>query len=243
MKGVLTKEDVSADDKVTLIMSEFNAEINGLKSKNQELIGKEKKYKSDLDAMTTKNGDFEKQISELTKQIKNSTDDKSKEEFYNNQLALKQKAFDEQIKLLMEERDTYKKYKIETLKTAEINKGIEGLKFVDDALKEGYIAVCLANNHFEPKDIDGKTVFLNDDQKQLSDVLKEFALSEKGKSFIANGNSGGGASSATQNTNGVATSTRENGKLDISQLMQMYKNPATKNIAKQMAVEAGLKVF
>lgn len=42
LKGVLTKEDVSADDKVTLIMSEFNAEINGLKSKNQELIGKEK---------------------------------------------------------------------------------------------------------------------------------------------------------------------------------------------------------
>ena len=242
MNGVLSGEE-SNDDKVTKIISGFNAEINGLKVKNQELIGAEKKLKDSINSYETGKSDYEKQIAELTEQLKSKNDDKSKEEFYNNQLALKQKAFDEQLKKITDERDEFRKYKIENLKTQAINKGIEGLKFVDDSLKEGFIALVMANHHFEPKEIDGQTVFLDSEQKQISDVLKEFALSEKGKSFIANGITGGGSGTGTSSVStGSIVNPFKKETRSVQKQMELYRNPATRNLARQLAEEAGIKL-
>jgi hypothetical protein len=240
VKDVLSKEDVSADDKVTQIISAYNTSVNGLKVKNQELIGSEKKLKDSITDYETKKTDYEKQIESLTEQIKTASNDKTKEEFYNNEIAKREKTFNEKLKELTKERDEYKSYKMESLLKDSINKGIEGLHFGDDALKEGFIALVMSQHKFEPTDIDGKTVFLDSDKKQVSDVFKEFAMSEKGKSFIANGISGGGDKTPEVSTDNAKET---KGKVDIAKIMQLYRSPSTRAMAKQMALEAGLKLY
>lgn len=221
-------------------MSAYNASVNGLKEKNQQLIGSEKKLKETIAEFELGKSEYEKQVASLTEQLKSKVDDKTKDEFYNNELAKKQKAYDEAVGKLKDECENLKKYKIETLKTQAINKGIEGLKFGDDALRDGFVALVMSQHKFEPTEIDGQTVFLDSDKKQISDVLKEAALSEKGKSFIANGISGSGDKSTESPISVGKTKTDH---VDIGRIMALYSNPSTKNMAIQMAQEAGLKVF
>ena len=48
LRGPLGNEDASADDKVRQIVAEYNADIIGLKKKNEELLGKEAKFKEQI---------------------------------------------------------------------------------------------------------------------------------------------------------------------------------------------------
>ena len=51
-------------------------------------------------------------------------------------------------------------------------------------------ALCEKEHNFKPTEIDGSIKFLDENSKDIADVLKEMALSEKGKSYIANTVSG-----------------------------------------------------
>jgi hypothetical protein len=55
----------------------------------------------------------------------------------------------------------------------------------------------MTHNQFKPTEIDGKTLFLNQENKTLQAVLHELSLSNEGKAYIKNGNQGGGAHGGT----------------------------------------------
>lgn len=243
LESVLSGEGDN-ETKIASIMKSYNASVVGLKDKNNQLIESEKKWKSKVTDFEAKVAESDARIVELTEQIKSKVDDKSKEEFYNNQLALKQKSYDEALQKLTAERDEYRQYKIETLKQKEIAKGLEGLQFVDKNLEKAYIALVLAENNFEAKDIDGQVVFINKENELLSDVMKNFALSDSGKSFIANGVKGGGASgsgnTSKMNTPGVTSNPWKKETRSLRQQTLIYKqNP---ELARQLAREAGFEI-
>ena len=239
LNGILSGEG-EVSDKVTKIIGEYNKSVLGLKEKNQNLILTEKGLKTKITELETKSGEYETQVTDLTEQLKKKVEDKSAEEFYNNQLAKEKKVFEEALAKLTAERDEFKKYKIENLKTQEIAKGIDGLKFVDKNLEKAYVALVLSENRFEPKEIDGQTVFLNDEQKLLSDVLKEYALTENGKSFIANSISGGGAKGSVKTNTGSMVNPFKRETRSLKAQNELFKtNP---ELARQLASEAGIKL-
>ena len=60
-------------------------------------------------------------------------------------------------------------------------------------LKDGFIARITSMNNFEPKNVDGKVVFLNGENHTIGEVVNSFAMTNEGKAYIRNVSSGGGA--------------------------------------------------
>lgn len=238
LNGIFANETDSVEAKVQQIITEYNADITGLKNKNQELIGKEKTYKQSIADYETGKANFEKQIAELSEQIKSKSDDKTKE-FYEAKLA-------KQLEDFAKEKDGYlgqiselNKYKLNDIKSKAIAKGIEGIKFVDDTYKDAMIALIMSRENFEPTEIDGETLYLNKDKKLLSDVIKDYALSEMGRKFIANTISGGGgAPNADKPLGNMSENPFKTGDLDAQ--MKLYKE--NKPLAIRLAKEAGVNL-
>lgn len=236
LNGILANESDSVESKVQQIISEYNADINGLKTKNQELIGSEKKLKESIKGYEAGKLDFEKQIADLSEQIKSKSDDKTKE-YYEAQLKQQLESFGKEKEGLLGQITELNKYKLNDIKSKQIAKGIDGLKFTNDTMKEAFLQLIMGRENFEPVDIEGTTVFLNKDNKNMSDVLKEYALGELGRQFISNGISGaGGVPNANKNLTGVTDNPFKTDNLDAQ--MRLYKE--NKPLALQLAKEAGV---
>lgn len=236
LNGVFANETDSVESKVQKIITEYNADINGLKSKNSELIGKEKDYKSKIAEFETGKADYEKQISELSEQIKAKSDDKTKA-YYEAQMKQNEEKFAKEREGYLGQITELNKYKLNDLKTKAIAEGIKDVKFVNDTMKEAFLALCMQKGNFTTEEIDGVTHFVNAEHKNMSDVIKEMALSEMGRQFIANGISGGG---------GVGNSHVPQGNMqenpfktgDLDKQMVLYRE--NKPLAISMAKEAGV---
>lgn len=208
-----------------------------MKLKNTELIGKEKTLKESIATYESGKSEYEKQIEELKKQIENASgNDLATKSYYENEKTKYEAKMNEVINALTAERDEFKKYKMDTLKRNAINKGIEGIRFADENLKEGFIALCEKEHNFKPTEIDGSIKFLDENSKDIADVLKEMALSEKGKSYIANTVSG------SSKTVFESTGKKADGNIDIVEIQKMYLNPATRERAKKLMIEAGFAI-
>lgn len=239
LNSVFANESESVESKVQQIITEYNADINGLKTKNQELIGKEKSYKEQIKGFEEGKTGFEKQIADLTKQIESKSDEKTKE-YYE----AREKDFAEKFNLekqgLLDQIKGLNEYKLKDIKSKAIADGIKDLHFVNDTMKEAFLALAQSRETFEPVEIEGQTLFLNRDKKQMSDVLKDLALSEVGRQFIANGSyGGGGVPNANKGTGfGVTENPFKTGDLDAQ--MKLYGE--NKPLAVQLAKEAGVNL-
>lgn len=194
LNGLLSNEEISAEDKIKQIISEHEADTRGLLAKRDELLGSEKKLKEKISG-------YEKGVEEYNSKIKgleemlekaNNGDQKAKE-FYETKLADLQKNYDGQISSLTAERDQYKTLHLTSLRDKAIEDGTKDLNFVP-GLKQGFIARVLSLNNFEPQDIPGQGMkFLNQDNHTIEEAINSFALTQEGKAYIANPSTGGGA--------------------------------------------------
>ena len=192
LTGILSKEDVSVEEKINLIMSEHEADKRGLIEKNQQLIGAEKKLKEQINAYGESEKSYSEKISALETELKNNSAEEHKK-YYDAQLKLKQDEYDAKMSAMTAERDYFKTSHLKRLQDDAIAEGIKEITFIGDAQRKGFVNIVLAENHFEAKDIDGVTMFLNKENKTIQEVMQNYASTTEGKSFIKNPTVGGGA--------------------------------------------------
>lgn len=237
LQNVLEKDSDTVESRVQQIITEYNADINGLKSKNQELINSEKRLKESIKGYEDSKTDFERQIADLTEQIKSKSDDKTKD-YYEAQMKMQSDNFAKEKNEYLGQIAELNKYKLNDIKSKAISEGIKGIKFVNDTMKEAFLALAMSKENFEPTVIDGQTIFLNKDKKNMSDVLKDMALSEFGRQFVANGiRGGGGAPNADKNFNGVTENPFKTGNLDEQTRLYKENRPLAIRLAKEVGIE------
>lgn len=205
LNGLLGKEDVSADDKITQIIAEHEADTRGLLQKRDELLGSEKKLKEQISAFEASKTEYETKITGLEEELKKATSDDHKQ-YYETQLADLNKKHAEAIEKLTVDRDYYKGEHLKALRDRAIEEGVKDINFVP-GLKEGFIARVLSLNDFHEDTIDGTTKFLNKEHHTIEEAIHAFALTQEGKAYIANPSSGGGAKGSSSSYGGTAPKT------------------------------------
>ena len=204
LSELLSKEDVSVEDKIKQIIGEHNSDTRGLVQKKDELLGSEKKLKEQLRTYSENKSSMENQISELEEKIKSSGSDELKALYETkiNDLSARHKV---EMDELSQKYDILKTKHLEDLKSKTVENGVKNLAFVD-GLKNGFIARVMAENNFEPKEMDGNITFLSKDNHTIEEAINSFALTPEGKAYLRNPSAGGGAKSG--NTISLASVTR-----------------------------------
>ena len=202
LKGLLGKEDVSAEDKIKQIIAEHEADTRGLVQKRDELLAKEVKFKEQISSFDAAKGDYEKKIAEMTEELKKASPEAHKQ-FYETQIADTKAKYEAELTKVASERDYYRQSHLNSLRDKAIEDGIKDLNFVP-GLKDGFIARVLSMNNFEPQEIDGSLKFLNKEHHTIEEAINTFALSQEGKAYIANSMTGGGARGGAVGSSGSA---------------------------------------
>lgn len=218
LNGILANEEVSMEDRIKSILSEHEADTRGLIQKRDELLGKEKKLKEQINGYESSKGEYESRIATLEEEIKKNSPEQHKQ-FYEAQLEIEKNKFSTQLADVTRERDFYRTSHLERLRNDAISDGVKDIQFLD-GLKNGFIANILMNNKFEAQDIDGKLMFLNSENKTIQDVIHDFALTPEGKAYIKNPTSGGNA----HQTYNSPSANRLN-VLSRSEYNELVKNP------------------
>ncbi len=190
INGVLGNDELTAEQKCEQLLAEHNASERGLISKRDELLGTVNKNKETIKGWESKGSDYEKQIAELNEQLKKNNPAET-QKYYESQLELLKANQKSELDTITKERDFYRNSHYEMLKSNAINEGIKDFQFVD-GLKDGFVSLVMFKNKFEPKDINGQIIFLNDDNKTIPEVMKDFANTSEGKAYIKNPSSGAG---------------------------------------------------
>lgn len=237
LTGILSNEETTVEQKIELILSEHNADINGLKSKNKELLDKLAKGKSDIENLGKEKEELVGKYATLEEELKKNNPEDLKK-LLENQFAEKENGYRAEIESLTAERNLLKANDLKRLLNESINDGAKDLNFMD-GLREGFIALVLARNNFEPKEIDGVTRFYNAEMKEPKDVMKEFALSNEGKAFIKTSYTGGGSTGSGAKSN-TTTINGENpwakGHINLTKQMEITKQD--KALAERLKAEA-----
>lgn len=237
LKETLSKEDVSVDDKVTLIMGEYNADVRGLKDKNSELLGKLDKSKKKEEELVAGKTELESKYANLEDELKKNNPDDLKK-LLEKQFADKENEYKAKVDALTVERDTLKANDMKRLLNEAIEDGCKDLTFME-GLKAGFIARVMSMYKFEAREIDGELKFLTSDMKEPKDVLKEFSLSNEGKAYIKNPSMGGGAQGSSSKS-GSATSYSDNPwrkeTFNLTKQAQIRRENPT--LAKRLEMEA-----
>lgn len=190
--GILSREDISNEEKAKLLLSDHESDVNGLKLNKEDILGQLKKEKEINSAYKVAEEDYKKKIDELTEEVKKKSSDDSRQ-FYETQLAEKQAEFDKKYAELEARANELQKRDSDRMLKEAIENATANIRFTSEVMKRAFISVCMGSNEFRQCDIDGKTIFLNQDSKTVEQVFGEFALTSAGKEFISSGNQGGGA--------------------------------------------------
>ena len=193
LTDLIGKEDVSAEEKIKTILAERDADIRGLIQKRDELLGNEVKLKNQLSEYEKGRGEYEAKITSLNDLLEkaNKGDEVTKQQ-YEAKIADLEKQRKAELKKANDDRDFYQDKYLGFLFNKSMEDGVKELDIVP-GLKDGFIARITSMNNFEPKSVDGKVVFLNDDNHTIGEVVNSFAMTSEGKAYIRNVSSGGGA--------------------------------------------------
>ena len=195
--GIKTSVDgadgtMKEEDAIKLVEEQFKASNLGLVQKRDELLAEIVKQKEKITAMETAASDANKKIGELDAQLKKNSPEENKK-FYEAQLQEAKKEYEQKIAGVTTERDKFRESHYTRVKKDAILEAVKDMKFINDAHREGFIAIAETQNQFKPCEADGKTIFTNQENKTIQAVLHELSLSSVGKAFIQNGNQGGNA--------------------------------------------------
>ena len=235
LKQTLSKEDVSIEDKIKLILAEAESEVIGLKNKNKELLDKIATSKTDIEDLKKKETEYKKQVATVQEQLEKNSPEETKK-FLEAEYKAKEGELLTKLETVTLERDGYRNSHVTRLRDGEINKALEGLK-VRKEVEAGFVAVVLQEHKFELHEIDGKSMFLDQDSKPISAVMHEFALSEKGKGYLEVPFSGASSFKKTTQTSGNETANPwKTGQINLTEQCNITKeNP---ELAKRLKAEA-----
>jgi hypothetical protein len=193
LKGILSNAGISEEDKIRTLIGEHEADINGLKQKNEQLIAGEKKIKDQLKAEQDKAAEAVTKAASLEEELKRNSPEENRK-MYEARLAEVDLKHQAELEKLGKDRDALRASHVTRLRNDAINEAVKDLKFVD-GLKDGFIARVMALHQFEPKDIEnnGQIKFYNSAMKDIGSVIHEFSLTKEGKAYIQNPATGGGA--------------------------------------------------
>lgn len=172
------------DDQKTFLKEAVNTAVSGLKEKNDELLGKLKKTTKQLNGFE---GVDVVQLAKDSKALKKLQQEKDKKD--NNY----KKLYDQQSEQhttetakLTKERDKAKT-KVEVLKkTTSLQKALI-MNHVDPVMMEAAESMLLPSVSLTDE---GKAKV---GDKTIADHIKEWAVTDVGKRFVSDGNSGGGS--------------------------------------------------
>jgi ketosteroid isomerase-like protein len=183
------------DDAVKLVEDQFKASNLGLIQKRDELLAQEVELKKKITTLETAGTEAAKKMTELDAQLKKNNPEEYKK-FYEVKAAELETEHKKALEAVEADRDKYRESHFSRVRDDAINEAVKDIQFMDN-LRPGFIALAMTQNQFKPTEIDGKTLFLNQDNKTLQAVLHELSLSNEGKAYIKNGNQGGGAHGGT----------------------------------------------
>lgn len=190
INGVLGNEELTAEQKCEQLLAEHNASERGLISKRDELLGTINKNKEKITGYESSITEKDAKIAELNEQLKKNNPAET-QKYYESQLEMLKGNQAKELESLTKERDFYRNSHYEMLKSNAINEGVKDFQFID-GLKDGFVSLVMMKNNFVPKDINGQIIFLNDENKTIPEVMKDFANTSAGKAYIKNPSSGAG---------------------------------------------------
>lgn len=187
------RKDVSAEDRISIILAERDAGERAIVQKRDELLGNEVKLKKRISEYESSKGEYEAKITSLNDLLEkaNKGDEVTKQQ-YEAKIADLDKQSKKTLKEMSDSRDFYKKQYLDSLFSKSMEDGVKELDIVP-GLKDGFVARITSMNDFQPKDVDGKIVFLNKDNHTIGEVVNSFVMTSEGKAYIRNVSSGGGA--------------------------------------------------
>jgi hypothetical protein len=202
LEGVLALEGEPAA-KIQKIMSEYEADVNGLKLNRDALKGEKEAALAKVAEFEKKAPEYEAKIGELEKKVKGAGTEEAKA-YYEAQLkALTDKHAADLQKLTVERDEASNRYS-SLLGLSEFERAIEG-----DADKNAPLPISAAKRamlrdltytrkNFGRRIIDGKEMYLSEDNKTVRDFLAAYIQTPEGKFFVDEENSGGGAGGASK---------------------------------------------
>lgn len=193
LKEALSTED-ELDVKITKILSEYQADVDGLKLNRDTILQEKKDLEGKLSGFDAKEAEYKKQISDLSEKIKKAGSEETKD-FYEAEKKRITEEYEKTKTTLEAERDKYREEAMNFYRNDEFEKAIKELKApVRQELFEDLRSLFYLRNPFDRKLIDGTPKFLNSESRTVKDVLGSYFQTDAGKVYLTNGNSGGGAS-------------------------------------------------
>lgn len=193
LKEALSTED-ELDVKITKILSEYQADVDGLKLNRDTILQEKKDLEGKLSGFDAKETEYKKQISDLSEKIKKAGSEETKD-FYEAEKKRITEEYEKTKTTLEAERDKYREEAMNFYRNDEFEKAIKELKApVRQELFEDLRSLFYLRNPFDRKLIDGTPKFLNSESRTVKDVLGSYFQTDAGKVYLTNGNSGGGAS-------------------------------------------------
>jgi ketosteroid isomerase-like protein len=191
------KDGMKEDDAVKLVEDLFAAGNLGLIQKRDELLKQEKELKEKIAGMESTANETVKKQAELEAQLKKANPEEYKK-FYEGKTKELEAQHKTELEKVTTELNRFRDSHYERVRGDAVTAATKDIKFINDALKEGFIALALSKNQFTPHDIDGKTIFTNQSNETIEAVLRQFALSNEGKAYIQNDSQGGGAAGGNE---------------------------------------------
>lgn len=230
--------DGELTDKIDKILSAHTADITGLKVTNQELKDEKTALEKKVADAKTKTGDLEKQVTDLSTQLKAANPEELKK--------ILGAQHEQEIATLTGDRDTAvsrcqaAESKVNDLmRIAEFEKALDGNTSIRPEVRNILRDTFYLRNPAEIKKAGDEELFLTKDNRTVKDALNAFLQTDEGKFFLLNNNSGGGAPGGK---NAGGSSTANPWKKETFNLSEQSKltrdNP---ELAARLRSEAGVK--
>lgn len=183
--------DGELDAKIAKIMSEYEVDLNGLKSNRDTILREKETLETKYKALETEKSGYDSKVKELEDKIKKAGSEDTKA-FYEAELKKANEAHTAEMTKLQGERDSAIAEASRYIANDEFASAIKDLN-IRPELRDDLRDVLYARNKFERKTIDGQQKYLNAESRNVKDVLGAYLQTDAGKAYLLNGNSGSGA--------------------------------------------------
>jgi len=183
--------------KVQAIMSEYEADLKGIKITNSQLKGEKESALAKLAEFEKKVPEYENKLAELEKKVKGAGSEEAKA-YYETQLKALTDKHAADLQRLTQERDEASQRYSGLLGLSEFEKAITGDEKnsplqIRPEMRGALRDLFYTRTKFDRKVIDGQEMYLSGDNKSVRDALSAYLQTPEGKYFVAETNSGGGA--------------------------------------------------
>jgi hypothetical protein len=201
-------------ERIDKLFAEHNAEIAGLKKKNEELIGSNKKTSESIEAINREKTALEESVKELTAKLQEGLPDQQKKHFQTeiekreNQLKELTVERDKKLAELDTENKELKSQHHRYICQAEFNSLLNADASTYPELRDDLETIFFSRNQYEATDENGKVKLLNTvTSKTIKDDLTDFLNSPSGQHYRIERSTGGGAPGSSSKGSSVKQNT------------------------------------